>query len=409
MNNQEYDKQSEQIISMLTPSIEVKPSADLRNRILNATEKQRAQQKPRRRSPIYWLGPIASVAAVIAIVITLTLNTPAYAARKYFSNAIIAASDMKTMVMKARVRTLPKEPINNIDPRQDFIPTTAKVIYDEPMKWCIEKENGRTLLYCGEEENNGMICDWVQGWAMGWYHDPATFVEPDLAVMLDPRLLLDAEQRAIGNRLGYKYDIQESDLTVNVRVTTPAMGDYSESDYMLNSSLLEANTVREYTFDKESGRLQNLRISVVVSPEEQVTVIESDSIVYDCELDTATLTDQDYSHIEFVGHDIPTIGTEVLKNKSADEAARIILKAMESWNMEVLSIAFHPIIVVLDKVEAIYKGLTIKSIGKAFRSGLYPGYFIPCEVELANGDVEELRIAIRNDNADGVWVIDGGL
>ena len=41
MKTQEYDKQSEQIIDMLTPKVEVKPSADLRGRILRTAEQRK--------------------------------------------------------------------------------------------------------------------------------------------------------------------------------------------------------------------------------------------------------------------------------------------------------------------------------------------------------------------------------
>ena len=93
MKKQEYSTSDEQIIQMLTPKVEVTPSADLRERILNAAQaagqQTSATQKRHTRPRIsYWLGAIGSVAAVVAVAITMTLNTPAYAARKYFSNAL---------------------------------------------------------------------------------------------------------------------------------------------------------------------------------------------------------------------------------------------------------------------------------------------------------------------------------
>ena len=81
MKTQEYNPQDEQIIQMLTPNIEVKPSADLKARILKAAaEQSKATEqtaKPRKNRFSYWLGAATSMAAVVAIAITFMLNTPA--------------------------------------------------------------------------------------------------------------------------------------------------------------------------------------------------------------------------------------------------------------------------------------------------------------------------------------------
>ena len=46
MNSQEYNKQDEQMIQMLTPKVEVKPSANLKQRILQAAAQQAGEQIP---------------------------------------------------------------------------------------------------------------------------------------------------------------------------------------------------------------------------------------------------------------------------------------------------------------------------------------------------------------------------
>ena len=111
MKTNEYDRQSEQIIQMLTPKVEVKPSPDMRERILQAAEQAAAQPKRKKSRMGYWLSAISSAAAVIVVAITLTLNNPVYAARKYFSGAIMAASDIKSMVITSTpISTLSRQP-----------------------------------------------------------------------------------------------------------------------------------------------------------------------------------------------------------------------------------------------------------------------------------------------------------
>ena len=409
MKTQEYDKQSEQIIDMLTPKVEVKPSADLRCRILRAAEKQAKQhtEQPRRRTPLYWLGSIASAAAVVAIAITLTLNTPAYAARKYFSQALTVAEDIKTMVMQLSVRTEKNEPIDYIHPSHDFIPATIKVIYDEPMLWSIEKKDGRTVLFKGGNQ----LYEWINGGdnGIGWakYYDG--YPDSDLAVFLDPRLLLEAELRTAERNRGTRYETFDNGETVVVKVSTTAQGDFSESDYALNTSILEANTIREYTFAKQTGELLQMRIGVITD-QQVVTVIASETIRYNEPLSADDLYNEaTFESIAFQTTDIKSAESSPLACPSADEAARIILKAMNDWDTEILSTAMYYYRDIMPKLEARYKGLKVRSIKKAVKSGLYPGRFVECQVTLASGEKERLVLAIRNDNSSHIWLLDGGL
>lgn len=410
MKTQEYDKQSEQIIDMLTPKAELKPSADLRSRILRAAEQQAEQQQSEqkaRRRPLYWLGSIVSAAAVVAIAITLTLGTPAYAARKYFSQALALAEDVKTLVMQLSVRTLKDEPIDYIHPSHDFIPATIKVIYDEPMLWSLEKKDGRTLLFKGGDE----IYQWIKGGdqGIGWVMHYDGYPDSDLAVFLDPRLLLEAELRTAERNKGTRYETYDNGETVVVKVSTSAQGDFSESDYQLNTSLLEAYTIREYTFAKSTGELLQMSIGIITD-QQVVTVIASEAIRYNEPLTVDDLYDKTlFEKVAFQANEMKVDESSPLACHSADEAAKIMLKAMGSWDSEILSTAMHYYRDLMPQLEAKYKGLKVKSIKKAVKSGLYPGRFVECRVMLANGNEEELILALRNDNSQHIWLLDGGL
>ena len=407
MKTNEYDRQSEQIIQMLTPKVEVKPSPDMRERILKAAEQAAAQPKRQKSRMGYWLGAISSAAAVIAVAITLTLNSPVYAARKYFSGAIMAASDVKTMVMKLSVRTKPDEPIDYLNPSLDFIPATVKVIYGEPMLWSMEKKDGRNVLCNGD----GYVYEWIGGkdGRVGWKKSAKGIVNSELAAFLDPRLLLEAERRTAERNKGTKYQVIDNGELVVVTAMTTAQGDFSESEYTLNTSLAEASTVRVYSFAKSTGELVQMRIDIVVD-DKPITVIESESIAYNEPLTASNLSDKDLSQIEFQSNDIANAVDSPLVGITADEAAKIILKAMNEWDTEILNTAMHYFKGdVMKIVEDRYRGLEVKSIEKAVKSGLYPGRFVKCKVVLPNGKKETLTLALRNDNKAKVWLIDGGL
>ena len=411
MKTQEYNPQDEQIIQMLTPRVEVKPSPDLRAKILQKAAQQNKTPKPRRSTLRYWIGAATSIAAVIAIAIGLAFNSPAYAAKKYFSTALLATADIKTMVMKLKVRSPKDEPMDFIDPSNDFTPATIKVIYDEPMLWYAEKTGGRSILYKGANNADDFVYQWIddKDGNIGWKLPYADFDAGDMAPFLDPRLLLDAEYKMAQKGKGAQYEIIDNGISVDVKVTTMAQGNYSESFYMLNTSLAEANTVRMYSFDKESGRLTKLRIDMVISSELQITVIESDNISFDEPLTAATLSDKDLSQISFSTLEVTTPKTSPLVGINARQAAKIITKAMSEWDTEILDVAMQFYKEFMPKLESIYKGMEVISIGKPVMSGLYAGQFVECEVILPNGKKETLVLALRNDNAAKVWLLDGGL
>lgn len=416
MKEQEYHNSDEQIIQMLTPKVEVKPSPDMRAKILAAAEKtsQQATAQPKRtRTRIsYWLGAVASAAAVIAVAITLTVNNPAHAAHKYFSGAIMAANDIKTMVMKLSVRTQPDEPIDYINPKADFIPATIKVIYGEPMLWSIEKKNGRTILYKGADNTGDYVYQWIgrNDSSVGWKAQHEGYVKDDLEIMLNPRLLLEAERRTADRNKSTNYEILDLGELVIVRVWTTAQGDFSKSDYMLNTSLAEAKTFREYSFAKDTGLLHKLRIAVVVD-NKPITIMESESIDYNVPLTVADLYNKElFDNIPFSDIEIKADKSSPLLGIKADEAAKIVLEAMKEWDMTILDTAMAYFRGELIKVvETKYKGLEVKSIGQPFKSGLYPGQFVKCKVIMADGSKETLTLALRNDNPQRVWVVDGGL
>ncbi|MBQ7787943.1 MAG: hypothetical protein IJ378_07280 [Alistipes sp.] len=407
-----YSSTDEQIISMLTPQVEVKPSADMRSRILAAADQQAVQQKAHPRRLRYWLGAAASAAAVVAIAITLTLNSPAYAARKYFSLALVVMQQAKTMIMTGKLRTEAKEPIDYINPQADFVPATIKVIYDEPMLFSIEKEGGRAVLYKGAESTGDYVYQWsnFNNTLSGWKSQHAGFVNKEMEAILNPRILLETEYRIAESNKGTDYEIIEVGEMVIVRVATTAQGDYSQSDYRLNTSLAEANTLREYTFDKNTGLLHKLRIVIMID-DKPVTIMESESIDYNEPLTVADLYDKAlFESITFNDMSIHAEASSPLIGIEADEAAEIILKAMQTWDMNILNTAMTLYKGDTMKVlESRYKGMEVKSIGKAQSSGLYPGKFIKCKVVMPDGRKETLMLALRNDNKQGVWVVDGGL
>ena len=51
----------------------------------------------------------------------------------------------------------------------------------------------------------------------------------------------------------------------------------------------------------------------------------------------------------------------------------------------------------------------MEHLSEPVRSGKYPGWIIPCTLQMADGSREKIRLALRSDTPDKSWAIDGGL
>lgn len=413
MNREKYNQQQEgQIVEMLTPRYEVNPSADLKDRILEAAASQAQAattpvRKPRRM--VYFMRAAVSMAAVVAVAVVVMFNTPATAARRLLADAVVAANNAKTMILELNVRTEPNESFEFISPECHFVPTTVKVIYGEPSMWRLEKQGGRVALYDGGDKSY----QWISSQHQGWVHNGGMFAEADLAAFINPQQLLNMELNIARERKVakyHKYEVTTIGNWVNVKISATAQGDFSDSKLMLNTSIAESNTIRNYTFDRQSGQLLNMSIDVVLPGREQITIVESGAILYDEPLTAEDIVGADFSTVEFVAIDDTPKGISALVDVSAEKAAKTILSAISDWDSSILNTALFGLTPMMKyTVRTIYEGMEILSVGKSFTSGLYPGRFVRCKVRLADGQNEEVVLALRNDNTNKVWLLDGGL
>ena len=386
-------------LDAVTPRSNPRASDNLRDRILTAAA---SAGHPRRNRIYRLLGTMAAAAAIFAGVLLLSVRTPAYAARKHFGCAAAVMNDVKTLRIALRIRTTPRENFTYTDPALPPIPCTVTVEYGDTLRWRVEKP-GRIVV-----DDGRTIRMWCPEAGQGFFAPTGGLnAVEELEILLDPRLLMLSEQRLAARTKGAAYEVDEEGPTVRLRVVMPAQGDFRQSDYALNSSISESNTLREYRFDKASGRLTEVRITALLPGGDRVVLLESDRIAYDEPVDRAALTAVP-GGIEWIDLSCGPSGNR-LAGISAREAATRILKAMNSWDETLLDEAFcYYGAQVRELLKSVYKGAVILSVDKPVRSGDYAGVFVPCEILRADGKSDRLMMALRNDNSEKSWVVDGG-
>lgn len=389
----------------VTPRFEPSVPEGLEVRLLDAvhrraTASKTPERRPRRRL-VGLLSGVVSAAAVVIVVLTFGLNTPARAARNRLTQAIASMEGLRSIRIELRIRTSEQENFDYIDPHREFIPHTLEAIYSPRLLWRVEKP-GRKALYDGEHTylwfdslNDGLIQPYAPD-AIGM-----------LNLLIDPSQLLELERQLTRAHTGARYELRREAEVLYLTVISPAQGDFSQSDHERNTSIIESNTRREYRFDALNGRLLGARVTLLAEEGERA-LLEIDRITYDAPLDTATLTVLP----EGINWTDQTRNTPSprLTGIDAKEAARLILAAFATWNNEILDEALRSYGAhARELLQSRYAGATVERLSEPVRSGKYPGWFIPCTLRMGDGSRERIRLALRNDNSAGSWVVDGGL
>lgn len=389
----------------VTPRFEPSVPEGLEVRLLDAvhrraTASKTPERRPRRRL-VGLLSGVVSAAAVVIVVLMFGLNTPARAARNRLTQAIASMEGLRSIRIELRIRTSEQENFDYIDPHREFIPHTLEAIYSPRLLWRVEKP-GRMALYDGEHTylwfdslNDGLIQPYAPD-AIGM-----------LNLLIDPSQLLELERQLTRAHTGARYELRREAEVLYLTVISPAQGDFSQSDHERNTSIIESNTRREYRFDALNGRLLGARVTLLAEEGERA-LLEIDRITYDAPLDTATLTVLP----EGINWTDQTRNTPSprLTGIDAKEAARLILAAFATWDNEILDEALRSYGAHARKLlQSRYAGATVERLSEPVRSGKYPGWFIPCTLRMGDGSHERIRLALRNDNSAGSWVVDGGL
>lgn len=400
-------------IKELQPRVTINASRNLQNRILDRSIQVGKSYQSRRGRSIPRLTPtwkkVTAIAAVLAILFILfpifnpsgLFQSKAHAASKLLDNSINAFTAVKSIYMEFSVRTLEGDNFDYINTKEGFIEHKLWKVFGNPSKWRIEKP-ARTVAMDGI---NQYMYIGQAGMALkantnadfpGW-----------MSILLDPANILFKEKENARHN-GSKFLIEVRGNTITMTIKAKAIGDFTNS-YMLNTSIPGSNNRRVYTFDKSTNLLKSFDV-YIDSAGREVQVLTIKNIKYNEPVDDANFTIKLPENMNWVEvKDIET-KTGISAGTSAEVAKRFFSACHdEDWTtVRQLIPGFFNFIELQFAVKAQYGGLTIIAIGKPFKSGQYPGEFVPYEVKMKNGWVKKWNLALRNDNPDKKWVLDGG-
>lgn len=353
---------------------------------------------------------VLSIAAVFAILMvaipvldntTNIFNHSARAANNFFESSIKATQFIKNMVIKLKVRTDASDNFALVGTTYDMINHTIYKTFEPSTKWRIEK-SGRTLV------NDGYFQYLFVSKVDGYFKNTknSTIAEWFL-ILLDPEKVLSKEQNNI-KADGSKFKMEEKDGLMYFTITSNAKGNFI-NDYCKNSSIEESDNRREYIFDKNTKLLKGLKIFILEGKNETL-IAEITSIDYNTTIDESLFSINLPKGTEWFDLS-KEINNETFKNISSKRAAELFFEGLSNSDWKVVAQTFEFISSNSLKVKEVkdkFGGLTLVKLGEPFKSGQYPGEFVPYEIKLKSGKTIKHNLAVRNDNPNKVWIVDGG-
>jgi hypothetical protein len=354
-----------------------------------------------------------AVAAAIIIAVALTINTfhksipviSTASAAQVLADAAKAVEDVQSIHIKARMRTLPGDNFGMIGLEYDFVPIEMwkKVNDADIVLWKIEKP-GRVIITNADSTimlirpNHAVKKDWPCpiGSFDTWYGHLMN-VDEIIDNVLNETMERSNDQLCVHN------EVLKEGTELVLETESTAQGDFT-NDWCKNTFITESDHKKVYRFDAETKLLKSFEV-YVHTDKEDVLVFEVTDIEYNPQIDNSLFI-LELPH-DVIWHEGPKIlaDNEKYQQMTPKQAAEAFFKACAEENWDEF-LKFWPMSAMDEKLKGYLGGLEIISIGEPFKSGLYPGWFVPYEIKLPS-TASEFHLRLSNANSAGRFVITG--
>lgn len=408
----EYEKAKE-VLSILRPKQQPSAPFLLKQNTINQLKMEEEKMSTQETKTVKLnsrFKKIMSIAAVLTVIMvaipimdntTNAFNKSARAANSFIESSIKATQFIKSMVINLKVRTDATDNFALVGTNYEMVNHIIYKKFELPSQWRIEK-TGRTLVNDGN--NQYLHIPKIEGYLKA--SKTATIAEWFL-ILLEPEKVLNKEQNNIKND-GSKFKMEEKNGLMYFTITSNAKGNFI-NDYCKNSSIEESDNRREYVFDKNTKLLKELKIYILEGKKETL-IAEIINIDYNTNIDENLFSINLPKGTEW--HDLTKeLNSEAFKNISSKRAAELFFEGLSKNDWALVTQTFEFFSNNNPKVKELkdrFGGLTLVRMGEPFKSGQYPGEFVPYEIKLKTGKTIKHNLAIRNDNPNKVWIVDGG-
>lgn len=321
----------------------------------------------------------------------------------FLQQSIQSVQNVGSFQMEVYARTTQQENFATFDPTMPFVKTDIKLLrQNDFLFYRVEKANGRTVVSDGRNQYM-----WIPNVLYLKGSQESNFLE-HFANLIFPERLLTIQKSAIKLSNENKVTQMESDSTIVLTV----YGVEKNSDLRQlfeTGKMDDCRLIVENTFTKNDGLLRFVKLWVIKEGK-KILLLHIDNIRYNVMLNKGEITRLPTAEWTDITEQRATSSNRLkqLQNETPQQAAKRILNAIIADKDSQAAEALIYYKSILPQIIHKLKGCKVSAF-ETRKDSSYVGVYVFYTLTTPEGNREKRHIAIRNDNEQHIWIVDGGL
>lgn len=321
----------------------------------------------------------------------------------FLQQSIQSVQNVGSFQMEVYARTTQQENFATFDPAMPFVKIDIKLLrQNDFLFYRIEKANGRTVVSDGRNQYM-----WIPNVLYLKGSQESDFLE-HFANLIFPERLLTIQKSAIKLSNENKMTQVESDSTIVL--TVDGVEKNSDLRQLFETGKMDdCRLIVENTFTKTDGLLRFVKLWVIKDGKKNL-LLHIDNIRYNVMLNKGEITRLPTAKWTDITEQRTTSSNRLkqLQNETPQQAAKRILNAIIADKDSQAAEALIYYKSILPQLIHKLKGCKVSAF-ETRKDSSYVGVYVFYTLTTPEGNREKRHIAIRNDNEQHIWIVDGGL
>lgn len=321
----------------------------------------------------------------------------------FLQQSIQSVQNVGSFQMEVYARTTQQENFATFDPAMPFVKIDIKLLrQNDFLFYRVEKANGRTVVLDGRNQYM-----WIPNVLYLKGSQESDFLE-HFANLILPERLLTIQKSAIKLSNENKMTQVESDSTIVL--TVDGVEKNSDLRQLFETGKMDdCRLIVENTFTKNDGLLRFVKLWVIKDGK-KILLLHIDNIRYNVMLNKGEITRLPTAEWTDIREQRATSSNRLkqLQNETPLQAAKRILNAIIADKDSQAAEALIYYKSILPQLIHKLKGCKVSAF-ETRKDSSYVGVYVFYTLTTPEGNREKRHIAIRNDNEQHIWIVDGGL
>lgn len=321
----------------------------------------------------------------------------------FLQQSIQSVQNVGSFQMEVYARTTQQENFATFDPAMPFVKINIKLLrQNDFLFYRVEKANGRTVVSDGRNQYM-----WIPNVLYLKGSQESDFLE-HFANLIFPERLLTIQKSAIKLSNENKMTQVESDSTIVL--TVDGVEKNSDLRQLFETGKMDdCRLIVENTFTKNDGLLRFVKLWVIKDGK-KILLLHIDNIRYNVMLNKGEITRLPTAEWTDITEQRATSSNRLkqLQNETPQQAAKRILNAIIADKDSQAADALIYYKSILPQLIHKLKGCKVSAF-ETRKDSSYVGVYVFYTLTTPEGNREKRHIAIRNDNEQHIWIVDGGL